>query len=434
MSDSVLRASLFACHNDTRANVAAIFAILIFPLLVAVAGTIDTARHIAANRQIQLAVDAATLAGARALEDDELSDKQVKAIIEASFNANSTLTEMDLSCAKIEADVERDNDGVDLQVECQMPKIFGNMFGLPATMKVSRNSYSEHASPTLDLALMIDVSGSVNNEGRLAAAKAGAKALISTLITEETGSRVKIALIPYGASINAGIWGNRAQGYADENDNDGDGDRVCVSHRETVSNRFTDDLPTDGHYMTDYDLGFCREPMIVPLTDDADALSKSIDAITANSGATSSHLGIAWSWYAITSKWASIWPEESKPRNNTHARALKAIVVLTDGISNRHHEISGRRAYTLSANDTMAFCNEILDDNVLIYVIGLSVEDPTFGWVDQDWIDAYGPDKVLSTCADDPARLFRPDSSDELVPLYETIAKKLEVEPLRLLK
>lgn len=434
MNDPDFGMKIAASRQDTRANVAAIFAVLAFPLLLAVAATIDTARHIAANRQVQLAVDAATLAGARALEDDDLKDPQVEEIIEASFRANSTISRTDLNCTKITASVDRENDGVDLEVKCLMPKVFGNMFGLPANMNVSRYSYSEHASPTLDLALMLDMSGSMNNEGRLVAAKAGAKELVSKLITEESGSRVKIALIPYGDAVNGGVWGNRAQGNSDNDDEDNDGERVCVSHRENASSMFSDDLPVEGHYIGDQAGGSCREPMIVPLTHDAKALTTAIDGFSATSLGTAGHLGIAWSWYAITSEWSSIWPETSQPRNNAHPRALKAIIVMTDGIFNRHHDYGGRTAYTYSASDMMAFCDEILESGVAIYVIGLDVEDPELGWVDAEWIETYGPDKVLSTCAGDPSRLFRPNSSDELVPLYEAIAKKLEVEPLRLRK
>lgn len=434
MSDSEFGVKHAVVWRDTRANVAAIFAVLAFPLLIAVAATIDTARHVAANRHVQLAADAATLAGAQALADDELSNQDVEDIITASFHANSRFSRTDLSCSKIDPFVAREDDGVDLDVECAMPRIFGNLFGMPASMSVSRYSYSEHSSPTLDLALMLDMSGSMNNDGRLAAAKAGAKALISTLITEASGTRVQIALIPYGDAVNAGVWGNRAQGHADDNDDDNDGDRVCVSHRENPSSMFLDDLPQEDHYVGDRAGAFCREPMIVPLTPDADLLNTAIDNLAANSLGTAGHLGIAWSWYAITSEWASIWPEETKPRNNNHPRALKAVVVMTDGIFNRHHDYGGRRAYTQSASDMMALCSEMLDNDVTIYVIGLSVENPTHGWVDDDWLEDYGPDTVLSTCADEPSRLFRPDSSDELVPLYEAIAKKLEVEPLRLLE
>ncbi|MEM9573029.1 MAG: TadE/TadG family type IV pilus assembly protein [Pseudomonadota bacterium] len=427
----------FAEHKlrvDDTANIAVIFAIILFPLMLIVAAMIDTARQTSANHQIQAAIDAATISGALALQEKDSTNDDVKVAMLASFNSNHQRGRSGLSCTIPTIEMDRADGTVELSVDCQIPKIFGAVFSKTPNLRIEKSAFAERGAPTLDVALMLDVSDSMEDNNSLDSLKAAANTLIGDLITEDADGRVRIALVPYGVAVNAGVYGNRAQGKADTNDDDEDGEKVCVSHRENSESKNTDAAPTTSHYVGDAVDYFCEEPVIVPLTSDIQVLNKAIADLTAESRGTAGHLGLAWSWYTISSNWSTIWPEASQPRDNANKLSRKAIVMMTDGVFNRHYDSFGRSKYkyTNSAQDAMALCENILASGVSIYVVGLDVKNPTLSWVTEEWLAENGPDVVLSTCAGDSSRLFKPTADSELEPLYKQIAKTLEPEPLRL--
>ena len=59
---------------DNRGQIAVIFAILLFPIFLIAGFNLDVARYVSANKKVQVALDAAALAGARAMQDASLSD------------------------------------------------------------------------------------------------------------------------------------------------------------------------------------------------------------------------------------------------------------------------------------------------------------------------------------------------------------------------
>lgn len=110
---------------ETDGNVAAIFAVIFFPMMLVVAATVDTARQVTINRHVQVAVDSATLAGALLLQDETLTDDDAEMTMVAVFQSNSQISRSDLSCSEPTVPIKRDDHGVDFSVDCLLPKTFG---------------------------------------------------------------------------------------------------------------------------------------------------------------------------------------------------------------------------------------------------------------------------------------------------------------------
>lgn len=419
--------------RNERGNIAVLFAVLLFPILMVVAFTIDTSRQISTSRQMQLAADTAAMAGAMAIQDEDLSRAEIQALMAGAFEANKSFSNWGVTCDKPRSkwDAE-DAFAVSFETTCQFPTLLGDTFFGKETISITRTANSTNALPSLDIALMLDMSQSMDKSARLPALKTAAKDLITAVITEETGDRVRVALVPYGEAVNAGVYGNRAQGKPDDDDSDNDGAKVCVSHRENPDSAFTDAAPGTGQFVGDWSGAICRTPMIVPLSYDVAALHSEIDDFDARGFATAGHLGLAWSWYTISSNWNPIWPEVSDAVPNDEPNALKAVVMMTDGVFNRHHDYGYREEYEYSALDTMALCSNMHSVGVVIYVIGFDVEDPTRSWVTSEWLDLYGPDRVFEHCAGVPERLYLPSDASELISMYEEISSKLEIESVKL--
>ncbi len=419
--------------KKTSGNVAVTFAFLLFPILLAVAFTIDTARQIGTSRALQFAADAAALAGAQALQDGKLDREQIESRMVNVFDANKNFSNWGVTCGtpKIAFD-DDDAYAVNYEMTCQFPTLLGKTFAGKESIVMTRSAHSTIALPTLDIALMLDMSGSMDDGARLPALKAAAKQLTSTLITTESGARVRVALVPYGEAVNAGVYGNRAQGKSDTDDTDGDGDKVCVTHRDHAETRFTDAAPVEDHYVGDLSGSICKTPMIVPLTNDVDTLHTQIDNLTATGYDTAGHIGLAWSWYTISSNWNQIWPEDSKAHPNDQPSALKAVVMMSDGVSNRHHDHVHRNAYRFSATDTMALCQNMREAGIVIYAVGLNLTPPSRPWVTEAWLNSYGPETVFESCVADPSQFYQPTDSSELIPMYAEISQKLDIESVKL--
>lgn len=413
--------------GDNRSgNVAVFFALLIYPLTMLIGFNIDVSRQVGANRHIQIAADAASLAGANAMQDASLNDEAIGAIVKATFDINRDSGFQDMTCEDPKIVVDRTADALVLETNCTVPRLFPNVLVETRNMELRNRSTSVISLTSLDVSLMLDMSVSMNTGTRLADLKTAATNMVSTLITPEAGDRVRIALVPYGDAVNAGVYGNRAQGRSDSHDSDLDGDKVCVSRRRNFATQFTDVAPGPSHYVGDRVGDDCDEPMIVPLSDDADRLTLAISAMSARGTKTAGHLGLAWSWYLISPNWSSILPPESAPLAKNAPNTTKVVVMMTDGAFNEHYDNELWAGFA-SREDAKEFCTRMLADGVLIYVVALELEDytPTRNF---DWHAVYAPRVFLPYCAGDPSRYFEVESSDDLVYIYQSIADLLKVE------
>ncbi len=160
--------------------------------------------------------------------------------------------------------------------------------------------------------------------------------------------------------------------------------------------------------------GTCQPSGPVPLTDDKDALKAHVQSLVAEGG-TAGHLGIAWGWYLLSPEWASIWPEESEPRQYGVPRTSKFMILMTDGEFNIQHPTAGRSSFQQS----MDLCDgmKTLPSNIQIFTVGFQV--PTN-------VQKTGDGRtILEYCATSPGHAFSADNGDELIEVYRTIARSI---------
>ena len=394
--------------DDVRGATAVVFALCMLPLAIIAGVAIDLTRTYDAHNLVRDFSDAAALAGARMLEDATKTDIEIETATAAYFNAALAYSNRTIDCDAPTVVVDRTDDTVQLTADCDLPMVFAGFVKRDET-PVQAGSTAQAALTRLDLALMLDVSGSMLNDNKLEDLKVAAKDAIDILITDETGDRVRIGFNAYDDAVNVGAYASAVMGPSWV-----PSDGTCVSGRTGIA-EFSDDAPGAGKWMGDA-ATLCPTTSIMPLTTDRNALNTSIDLLTTVPDAhTAGHLGVAWSWYLIAPEWASVWPADSSPLAYTAPKTKKAVILMTDGKFNTAYA-SGAAKPREQLDESVARakenCTAMKAEGVLVYAVAFKA--PAEG------------QEVLKDCAtSETDHYFNASSGAELKAAYEEIAGQL---------
>ena len=393
--------------KDSRGAIAIKFAIMLPLFVFAVGAAIEYSRAHAARSKIQHAIDSATLSATRMLAlEPSVSDSELSALIAAQLEASEVEGDAYISCAVSQTQIDR----VEIRVTASVTCDFGTIF--PVGMddfEISRSAASDMSFDALDVAFMIDVSGSMSGQ-RLRDLKEALREAIDIFLNN-SNSDVRIAFAPYSTSLDAGDYAEAASGTKTYVTSwwGGTTEITCVTERRHSNggNGYNDQPPSVQYVKRR--ASWCNPAPIVPLTDNEGTLNSAINGFNA-SGMTAGHLGIAWSWYLISPKWRSFWPASSRPLEDGEGR--KAIVIMTDGMFNARYESSNGN----STAQASRLCDEIRDAGVLVFSVGFQAPSSVKG--------------TLRDCATTPSYFFDSGSGDELISAYKAIAEELTTHNL----
>lgn len=403
---TLLKKSVRKFSQEASGSTAVIFALCLLPLAILVGVAMDATRTYDARNLIRDYADAAALAGARMLEDSTRTDTEIETATRNFFNASLAYAGRTITCDTPGVVVDRTNDTVRLSADCDLPMVFAAFVGRETT-PLQAASTAEAALTRLDLALMLDVSGSMGKDGKLQDLKDAAKDAIDILITDETGDRVRIGFNAYASSVNVGPYASAVIGPSWVPSS-----TTCISARTGIA-EFTDDAPGAGKWIGNAATA-CPSTPVVPLSTDRSALKTAIDSLAAD-GWTAGHLGIAWSRYLISPDWAGVWPADSAPLSYTAPKTKKAVILMTDGEFNTEYASGASNPHSQtgeSVNRAEATCDAMKAEGVIVYAVAFQA--PAEGQA------------VLEDCATSTANhYFNATSGAELKAAYEEIAGQL---------
>lgn len=392
--------------QDRSGNIAIIFALFIVAIMTVSGLAIDLQRSISAKSEIQAALDAASLAGAKAVHATAGDKKKVIAEAQAMFNADIKFSNSALNCPAPTITPDLDNGRVVASANCILPTVFGGLFSMEK-MSIKASSTAAVQVSNLDLAMMLDVSGSMSGS-KIADLKTAAQDAIDILITPYSKDRVRIAFNTYATAVNVGDYAEAVKG--DNYDKDSK-QKTCVTERSGIA-KFKDDAPKSGKELTEISKSTdgkamsCPDSSLEPLTSKADHLKTQIGNLNAN-GWTAGHLGIAWAWYLISPDWESIWPAASKPLAYKKADTIKAVILMTDGEFNTYYQ-SGQGN---SVKQSKKLCENMKKQGVIVYAVAF--EAPTAG------------KNVLKACASSEDHFYDAKNGTQLKQAYANIASQL---------
>jgi len=441
-------------------------------MLTGAAGVaIDGARMFYVKDVLQKSLDSAGLAAGHAME---LADMEADA--QEFFNANIAAVEHWLSDSEMVAQFSDDNKTITLTATASISASFTALFGydeitLSASTEISRETRG------MELALVIDNTGSMYWNGKMAAAKEAAAQLVETVYGEEdTNSNLWVSVVPYVAHVNIGSqhqdWlsaaGQAKIAGGDFNPTEWMGCVFARADGEDLTDTppaeapiepwYWDDEPNYSSYykpnnwINDYGTrsvyeansrSYAKGPNrgcaqeILPLVESKETVLASIDAMAPWSfGGTASPVGLVWGWRVLSEKWQGLWggdtPAELPLANDTPFMD-KVIVVLTDGKNEFISRTSALGGSDYTAYGTIAqwgyssiytardeldsrfanICENIKEDGIIIYGI-------TFGSTPDT-----ATKNAFEACATDPAFYFHAPSNDELQEVFDAIGRQL---------
>jgi Flp pilus assembly protein TadG len=394
-------------------SVAIVFALLATSLFGMVAFAIDMARAHNATARMAAALDAAALAGAKAL-DNGSSDAEIRATAQAFFTAQFPQGAAGgVNISNFQANIDRSKASVVAVANAKMDTMFGGVVGIKK-LTLDRSSAVVYKTRNVELSMAMDITGSMQGT-KIVELQAAANEVIDTLFNESQSEQsVRIALVPWSTSVNAGSYASEVTGGA-STDN-------CVIERKGAE-AATDAYPSGSAEIsavttTPFSYYNCTANPIVPLmgrSKKSDLKSSIANYIPL--GGTAGHIGTAWGWYMLSPTWASIWPNGSKPNPYNPRDTVKGVLIMTDGEFNTSWSNGPSTDQVAMADESYVqfqqLCTEMKAKDITVFTVG-------FGS-----LDARATTE-LTNCASGPAQTFQASNGTELKKAFKQVATQLK--------
>jgi Flp pilus assembly protein TadG len=458
-------------RDDTSGNVAIIFALVGVVMMLAIGAAVDVSRWLHARDQTVAAIDAATLAGGRALQTNS-SDKSAAIAAAQKYYDENVTSRLPVIDDSVKFVVAPDGMGITASGTAYIKTPFLQFAAVDKLPLISTSqtefgksqiSVGGNGGENIEVALMLDVTGSMCNNApgqtqspcktgrKIDAMKEAAKKLIEVIVwPDQSKYTSKMAIVPFSDSVRlptsaiAKAMGTPTKSIKKTVNNSWGGGSTdyyynrtepCVVER-AGTNRYTDVAPGANNYAMPirWDVGYNKrnnfadctlgaESAILPLTSNKQALLDKVDDLTGKGG-TAGQVGTAWAWYTLAPNWKSLWASASQPTAYNTAKTRKIAILMTDGEYNTEYSSEGIKtgspgagsaANGSSATQAKELCKAMKKPavNIEIYTVGFEVGN-----------NASAND-VLTNCATEPGKYYDAKDEEELRQAFLDIALKL---------
>ncbi|MCA0319311.1 MAG: pilus assembly protein TadG-related protein [Proteobacteria bacterium] len=388
-------------RRETRANVAVIFSLALVPLFAMVGGAVDYSRATKVQARLQAALDAASLAVAK--DSRRLGATDLQAAANRAFAGNFTADgDTQLNALRL----TKDGNTIRLEIDGRVLTSVSTAVGIDSipVYVVSQTTWNE---PRIEIALVLDNTGSMGWSGKMEALKKAARDLIDELeATRVSTDQVKIGIVPFDTQVNIGT--------AFRNENwlrfDGTGlSSSVVTTRSAWQGCLTDrDQPADTN-----DLAPTSDPTryrgvkcatgslaaVQPMTTNFAPLRTTIAAMQP-SGNTNLTIGVQMG-LAVMSSGVPF------SQTGTEPDILRYMIVLTDGDNTQSRYSTS--STQIDARSTMA-CNAVKAAGITVFTVRV----------------IEGNQTLLRNCASDPSMYFNVTSSSGIGDAFKAITSMIK--------
>lgn len=316
------------------------FAIFIFLIILMVGGIgIDFMRSEMKRTQMQHTLDRAILAAANMDQSQEPSG-----VVRDYFVKNG----MSDHITSVTVEEGTGFRAVSASAKHNFDTMFMHMAGV-GDLTVPASGAAAESIGAMEVSLVLDISGSMRYNQRLANLKVAAKEFVSALLDNAQPNSLSISIIPYATQVNAGENLLSKFNVTQEHDYS-----HCVNF---ISDQFsrstlirTEELERTAHFDPwtysegSIDIPVCpvrASSAILPLSNDRTVLHNYIDGMTAQ-GNTSIDLGVKWGTALLDPSLRTVVTDliadgdipsafSGRPSNYDGTGAKKVLIVMSDG-------------------------------------------------------------------------------------------------------
>jgi Mg-chelatase subunit ChlD len=422
-ADTPMLLARFCKNRD--AGVIPVLALSVVPIMAALAGAVDYGHANSVRTSMQTALDSAALMLSKDVQT--LNDQQLTQKAEEYFMA--LFARPDAQNVQIAPTLTSPQQGsyqLKLEGSATVNTTFARVIG-HQQIAISATSEVIWGIKKLNLALVLDNTGSMANNNKMTALKTAAKNLLTTLKNAaKVDGDVKVAIVPFATDVNIGT------GYVDadwidwtdwetkngtcskssfktkSSCNNNAGIWTPAAHSEwngcvwdrDQNNDILNTPPVAGSTPTmfaPHQASACPVAMMA-LSYDWPALNAKIDEMKPT-GNTNTTIGLAWGWQALSNVAPLNAPAPAPDLD-------KVIVMLTDGQNTQNRWTSS--SSSIDSRTTTA-CNNIKAANIKIYTVRV--------------VD--GNASLLQGCATNPSMYYDVQQADQLNNVFSSIAQNL---------
>jgi len=414
--------------RQTTGALSVAFALAI-PIVVGSAGfAVDLSMAHMVKQRLSHAIDAAALAAASSAGGGTAS--AINAKVQQFFYQNYPL---DRIGATYDLTVSVEGDDITVSAKSKYDTRFAKLLGIDEIVVSSRTTVTREILG-LEVAMVLDVTGSMANNNNIGALRTAAKNFLDVMCTNSTcSSLIKIGIVPFANTVNVGPYGLGKNPSGSTYDtafvnnptgrvfNQGSSTQWwgCVLERATPQDTQNSGTNWKWDMYRNPSGGInngCNKSYVLPLTNIYGTIKSKIDSLYA-SGNTLSNVGMVWG-YRVLSPEAPF--REGKPWSDVTNK--KVAILMTDGDNN----IGGSSSYsaygpwtTLRLTDSnldqklATTCQNMKNDGITIYTI-------TFTSGINNATKAF-----FRNCASSPEKFFDAPQQSDLLDAFEDIAREL---------
>jgi len=438
-------------------NIAVIFAVALLPILTFIGAAIDYSRANKARSAMQAALDSTSLMLAKDLSNKVITEDEINSKAHAYFNA--LYTDKDAQVLDIKATYIADTghgSTIEVNGKGAVTTDFMQVAGYP-TLDFNTSSTSAWGNARMRVALVLDNTGSMADDGKMPAMKTAAENLIDQLsaLANNPGD-IYISVVPFAKDVNFGtannaytlpwidwsLWDAANPTWGTCSDTSYTKKTSCESHSKAWTpdhtkwtGCFTDrakdydtknTTPTASDSQTlfpaeEYTSGgtsYCKSTSrtylqpIMPLSSDWSGLKSEIDNMTPT-GNTNQAIGLAWGWMTLIG--GDPFNAPAKDSNYTYK---DAIILLSDGLNTQDRWYNDASDIDARQKKLCDNIKAVKDANgasqYMIYTIQVNTSKPP---------DATSG--VLQYCASSTSNFFLVTAASQTVSVFNQIGISL---------
>jgi Flp pilus assembly protein TadG len=431
-------ATRFVGANE--ANIAVTFCMALLPILGFVGAAVDYTRANSARSSMQAALDSTALMLSKDLSEGIITTSQITAKAQAYFTALYTNT--DAKSVSVNATYTANSSmGSTIQVNGSgaVTTDFLKVAGFP-NINFNSSSTAAWGNVRMRVAMALDNTGSMADDGKMPAMQNAAKALIDQLsaLAKNNGD-IYISIIPFAKDVNVGD-NNYTQSWIDWTDWDAaNGTSTCTSWNWWGGCASSTWTPSNHNKWTgcvtdrdqDYDTKntapttsatrfpaeeyvsgnekYCKQgnnpylQPIMPLSYNWSQL-KTLIGNMQPTGNTNQGIGMAWAWMSLTQS-----DPLNAPAKDPNYTYKDAIILLSDGLNTQNRWYSN--ASQIDARQRI-LCDNAKSAGITVYTIHVNTGgDPTSA--------------VLQYCASGPQNFYSITSASQTASVFSSIGTSL---------